>query len=216
MVPSPTRPEHVEEPAAEVDDPATVTGPSEVVDGPADDGPAGDDPVNDGPADDGPAYDGSAGDGSAKDDEPVIVDDPEEVADPASQPSATDGPAINDDDPAGVAGPAHLQTFALEDPAALGTPAGNTPSAGRDSSILAGVSSPLFPSMPTAVNQAMLIDFMSMWTLLLDGWTRVWLFPMPRPGRQHSQRFLLPEMMTPHPGCPRLHLGLQTDDPGRQ
>ena len=57
---------------------------------------------------------------------------------------------------------------------------------------------------------------MSMWTLLLDGWTRVWLFPMPRPGRLHSQRFLLPEMMTPHPGGPRLHLELQTDDPWRQ
>ena len=122
----------MEEPAAEVDDPSTVTGPSEVVDGPADDGPAGDDPANDGPADGGPAYDGSAGDRSARDNEPVIVDDPEEFVDPASQPSATDGPAINDDDPAGVAGPAHLQTFALEDPAALGTPAGNTPSAGRD------------------------------------------------------------------------------------
>ena len=49
-----------------------------------------------------------------------------------------------------------------------------------------------------------------------DGWTRVWLFPMPRPGRLHSQWFLLPEMMTPHPGGPRLHLGRQTDDPGRQ
>ena len=49
-----------------------------------------------------------------------------------------------------------------------------------------------------------------------DGWTRVWLFPMPRPGRLHNQLFLLPEMMTPHPGGPRLHLGRQTDDPGRQ
>ena len=49
-----------------------------------------------------------------------------------------------------------------------------------------------------------------------DRWTRVWLFPMPRPGRLHSQRFLLPEMTTPHPGGPRLHLGLQTDDPRRQ
>ena len=88
VIPSPTRPEHVEEPTAEVDDPATVTGPSGVVDGPADDcpasdGPAGDDLASDGPADDSPAYDGSAGDGSARDDEPVIVDGPEEVADPA-------------------------------------------------------------------------------------------------------------------------------------
>ena len=94
------------------------------------------------------------------------MDGPEEVADPASQPSAKDSPALQDDDPAGVAGPAHLQTFALEDSAALGTPARNTPSAGRDSSILTGVSSPLFPSMPTSINQAKLIDFMSMWTLL--------------------------------------------------
>ena len=68
MIPSPARPDHMEEPAAEVHGPASVTGPSEVVDrpadnGPASDGPAGDDRVSDGPADDGPAYDGSAGDG---------------------------------------------------------------------------------------------------------------------------------------------------------
>ena len=48
------------------------------------------------------------------------------------------------------------------------------------------------------------------------GWTRVWLFFMPRPGLLHSQPFLRPEIMTPHPGGPRLHLGRQTDDPGRQ
>ena len=79
-----------------MDDPAKVTGQTEAVDGPAGDGPASDgpaddDPASDGPADDGPAYDGSAGDGSARgpvmvmDDEPDIVDEPEEVADPASQ-----------------------------------------------------------------------------------------------------------------------------------
>ena len=169
VIPSLARPDHVEEPAAEVDGPATVTGPSEVVDGPADDGPAsdgraGDDPASEGPADDGPAYDGSAGDGSARHDEPVVVDGPEEVADPAGQQSATDGPALQFDDPAGVAGPARLQPLAFDGPAAHGTPAGNRPSAGQDSSILTGVSSPLFPSMPTAINQATLIDFMSMWT----------------------------------------------------
>ena len=166
VTPSLARPDHVEEPAAEVDDPATVMGPSEVVDGPAGAGPAGDDLASDGPADDGPADDGSAGDGSARDDEPVVVDGPEEVADPASQQSATYGPALQYDDQVGVAGPARLQPLALDGPAAHGTPAGNTPSAGQDSSILTGVSSPLFPSMPTAINQAMLIDFMSMWTLL--------------------------------------------------
>ena len=106
------------------------TGPSEIVDGSADDGPASDSPAGDDPAIYGPAYDGSAGDGSARDDEPVIVDGPEEVADPASQQSATDGPALHDDEPAGLAGPAHLQPLPLDGPAAHGTPAGNTPSAG--------------------------------------------------------------------------------------
>ena len=47
------------------------------------------------------------------------------------------------------------------------------------------------------------------------GWTGVWLFHMPRPGPLHRQ-LLRPEMMTVHPGGPRLHLGCQTDDPGRQ
>ena len=98
--------------------------------GPASDGPAGDDP-----ADDGPAYDESAGDGSARHDEPVVLDGPEEVADLASQQSATDGPALQFDDPAGLDGPARPQPLALDIPAAHGTPAGNTPSAGQDASI---------------------------------------------------------------------------------
>ena len=183
VIPSPTRPEHMEESAAEVDNPARVTGPTEAVDGPAGDGPASegpadDDPASDGPADDGPAYDGSAGDGSARgpamvmDDEPVIVDDPEEVADPASQQSARDDPALDDDHPAGVAGPSHHQNPAVDGPAVVdgpvahGTPAGNTPTAGQDSSMLSDVSSLLFPSLPRAINQTTLIDFMSMWTLM--------------------------------------------------
>ena len=165
MIPSPARPDHVEEPAAEVGSPASVTGPSEVVDGPADDGLAGDDPASDGPADDGPAYDGSAGDGSAKHDEPVVLDGPDEVADPARQQSATDGSALQFEDPATLEGPAHHQPLVLDGPAAHGTPAGNTPLGGKDASIVTGVSSPLFPSMPTSINQATLIDFMSMWTL---------------------------------------------------
>ena len=74
VIPSSARPDHVEETAAEVEDPATMTGPSEVVDGPADDGPASDGPAGDNPASDGPADDGSAGDGSARDDKPVVVD----------------------------------------------------------------------------------------------------------------------------------------------
>ena len=172
VIPSPNWPEHIEESAvvtgpAEVDDPAGGTGPTDI------DGPADDDPASDSPADDSPADNGSAGDGSARgpvmvtDDEPEIVDDPEEVADPAhSQESAGDGPAHDDDDPAGVAGPAHLQNPAVDGPAVVdgpvahGTPAGNMPAAGQD------VSSLLFPSLPRAINQTTLIDFMSMWTLM--------------------------------------------------
>ena len=90
----------------------------------------------------------------------------EEVADPARQQSATDGPALQFDDPAALDGPAGHQPLALDGPAAHGTPTGNTPSGGQDASILMGVSSPLFPSMPTSINQATLIDVMSMWTLL--------------------------------------------------
>ena len=167
VIPSPTRPEHVEESAAEVDDPARVTGPTEAVDG-----PAGDSPADDDPASDGPAYDGSAGDGSARDDEPVIVDDPEEVADPAhinSQQGTAQHmmmttwqvwPAQHHQNPA-VEGPA-----VVDGPVAHGTPAGNTPAAGQDSSMLSDVSSLLFPSLPRAINQTTWIDFMSMWTLM--------------------------------------------------
>ena len=106
------------------------------------------------------------------DEEPDIVDEPEEVAYPASQQSARDSPALNDDDPAGVAGPAHHQNPAVDGPTVVdgpvahGTPAGNTPAAGQDSSTLSDVSSLLFPSLPRAINQTTLIDFMSMWTLM--------------------------------------------------
>ena len=107
------------------------------------------------------------------DHEPEIVDDSAEVADPAHhQEPAGDGPAHDDDDPAGVAGPAHHQESAgdgparIDEPVAHGTPAGNTPAAGQDSSMFLDVSSLLFPSLPRAINQTTLIDFMSMWTLM--------------------------------------------------
>ena len=135
-------------------------------------------PAGDGPADDDPASEGPADDGSARgpvmvmDDEPHILDEPEKVANPASQQSARDSPALDDDNPAGVAGPAHHQNPAVDGPAVVdgpvahGTPAGNTPAAGQDSSMLSDVSSLLFPSLPRAINQTTLIDFMSMWTLM--------------------------------------------------
>ena len=66
------------------------------------------------------------------------------------QPStpAVDGPAV------------------VDEPVAYGTPAGSTPAAAQDSSMLLDVSSLLFPSLPRAINQTTLIDFMSMWTLM--------------------------------------------------
>ena len=43
---------------------------------------------------------------------------------------------------------------------------GTTPAGGPDASVLTGTSSPFFPAIPISINQATLIDFMSMWTLL--------------------------------------------------
>ena len=43
---------------------------------------------------------------------------------------------------------------------------GTTPVGGTDASVLTGTSSPFFPAIRTSINQATLIDFMSLWTLL--------------------------------------------------
>ena len=81
------------------------------------------------------------------------------------------GQAHDDDDPAGVAGPAHSHDQAVNDPAwmdepvAHGTPAGNTPAAAHDSSLSSDFSA-IFPSLPKAINQNQLVDFMAMWTLM--------------------------------------------------
>ena len=150
MTPSLARPDHVEEPAAEVDDPATVMGPSEVVDGPAGAGPAGDDLASDGPADDGPADDGSAGDGSARDPghhherrlesaersgssyvskrevrlSPAVTQSPEKRTIPVTpslaRPDHVEEPAAEVDDPATVMGPSEV----VDGPAGAG-PAGD-------------------------------------------------------------------------------------------
>ena len=218
-----TRPEHVEESAAEVDDPASLTGQTEAVHGPAGDGPADDDPASDSPADDGPTDDVSAGDGSARgsvmvtDDEPEIVDDPEDIADPAhSQQSAGDGPALDDDDTAGVAGPAHHQNPAVDGPAVVdgpvdhGTPAGNTPAAGQDSSMLADVSSLLFPSLPRADYFDWLhvhVDFDAASDGPGYGCSLCPVTARCTVNRSYAQR------RSHHPGGLRLHLGRQTDDP---
>ena len=165
VIPSLTCPDGVDESAgvtgpAEVHDPATVTSQTEAVDGPAGDGPA-----SNGPAGDSPADDGSAGDGSA---DPVIVTD----VTASHQEAAGDSPAHDDDDPAGVAGPAHHQDQAvniparIEEPVAHDTPAGNTPAAGHDSSLSSVFIGTIFPSLPKAINQTQLVDFMTMWTLM--------------------------------------------------
>ena len=206
VIPSPAQSVQVEEPAVEVAGPASVMGPSEVVDGPAVDGPAsdspaGDDPASDSPANDGPAFDGSAGDGSARHD------------DPARQQSAMDGSALQFDDPADLDGPAHHQTVVLDGAAAHGTPAGNTPSGWQDTSIVTGVSSPLFPSMQHLSTRLHWLVLCPCGLCCSDRWTRVWWFLMPRPARLHSQLFLFPEM-THYPGGQTHRLGLQKDDPG--
>ena len=47
-----------------------------------------------------------------------------------------------------------------------GTPAGTTPVARQDTSMVSDVSSLRFPSLPRSINQATLVDFMPMWTLM--------------------------------------------------
>ena len=143
----------------QVDVPAPVTGPAQVTDGPVGAGPAtvdGPDTVDglatvDGPASEGPAGDGPASDGPA--DGPATVD-------------SSDSSALQFDDPAESDGPTRHPAAGVDGSAGHRTPAGSTPVGGPDASVLTGTSSPLFPSIPTSINQAMLIDFMSIWTLL--------------------------------------------------
>ena len=153
----------------EVDVPAPVTGPAQVTDGPAGndsgtvdgsatgDGPATvDGPAREGPADDGPARDGPAGDGPASDgpaDGPATAD-------------SSDSSALHLDDPAESDDPTRHPAVEMDGSAGHGILAGTTPAGGPDASVLTGTSSPLFPSIPTSINQATLINFMSMWTLL--------------------------------------------------
>ena len=103
----------------------------------------------------------SAGDhDSAAVDEPEIVDDSAGVANPAQE-----------HDLAGVDS-AQPQDSAVDDsargdgPVAQGSPAGTTPAAGQDTSIVSDGSHLLFPSLPRNIIQANLLDFMSMMTLM--------------------------------------------------
>ena len=70
------------------------------------------------------------------------------------------------DDPDNFDGPAPLPAAGVDGSARQENPAA-TPVGGPDVSIQTGTSTPLlFPSIPKTINQATLVDFMSMWTLL--------------------------------------------------
>ena len=118
-----------------------------------------------GPTDSAEAQD-SAGDESAGDhdlavaDEPEIVDDSAGVADPAQEQEQAGADSAQPQDSA-------VDDSAKGDgPVAQGTPAGTTPAAGQDTSMVSDVSRLLFPSLPRNINQATLLDFMSMMTLM--------------------------------------------------
>ena len=145
MISSPARPVQVTDGPAG-DGLATGDGPA-TGDGLVSDVPAGDVPA------DVPAVDGSAGDGSAS------------LDDPAPRQIASDSSALQFDDSAESDGPARHPAAGVDRSAGHGTPAGTTLVGGPDASVLTGTSSLLFPSIPTSINQATLIDFMSMWTL---------------------------------------------------
>ena len=70
------------------------------------------------------------------------------------------------DEPDESEGPARLPAEGVDGSAGHGTPAATAPGGGPDVSMLTGTRSPLFPSIPKTINQATLVDFMSLWTLL--------------------------------------------------
>ena len=135
------------------------------------DGPAGADPATgEGSATgDGPATrNGSAtGAGPATGDSPAAGDDPTSD-DPAdvSVVESSHSSELQFDEPDEPDGPARHPAEGVDGTAGHGTPAAITPGGGPDVSMSTGTSRPLFPSIPRSINQEMLVDFMSMWTLL--------------------------------------------------
>ena len=173
-------------------------------------------------AHDSAGYESAGGLGSEVD-EPEIVCDSATVADSAQHQDAAAADSAGPQNPAGNDsalphdsagdGSAQPQDLARDDsassdgPAAQGTPAGTAPVDRQDTSIVSDVSSLMFPSMPRRINQATLLDFMSMWT-------GVWL-QTPSPGLLFRHRRV--HMIILHLEDQRLQSdvpGLQTDDPG--
>ena len=70
------------------------------------------------------------------------------------------------DEPDESDGPARLPAEGVDGSAGHGTPAATAPGGGPDVSMSTGTSSPLFPSITKTINQATLVDLMSLWTLL--------------------------------------------------
>ena len=115
----------------------------------------------------------ATGDGSATSDGPLTVDGPTTVDD-----TANDNPAdvsmvesshssqLRFDDTDNLDGPAPLPAAGVDGSAGQGNPAA-MPVGGPDVSSMTGTSTPPpFPSIPKTINQATLVDFMSLWTLL--------------------------------------------------
>ena len=127
-----------------------------------------------------------SGDDSARPSNSAVVADPAEdedsadVAEPAEDDDwAGEADPAEDDDSAGDADPVEREDSAAADsaggagPAGQGTPAGTTPARsqtpdqqGQDSVMMSEDGSVIFPSLPRRINQASLLDFMSMMTLM--------------------------------------------------
>ena len=174
VVTSPAQQVHVEL-APEVQVLAPVADPAGADPVAGDDSATGDGPAtgNDPATGDGPATgEGPAtGDGSATGDGPVTGDGLATVDDPAS------------DNPGDVSVVSQLRSTLWwtgrvrrpSTPSSKGSgwiggtwnpPAATAPGGAPDVSMLTGTRSPLFPSIPKTINQATLVDFMALWTLL--------------------------------------------------
>ena len=106
----------------------------------------------------------ATGDGSDTGDGPTTGDGPVTVDDPASEDPADVSEVESElhfDEPDETDGPVRLPAEAR-----LGTQVATSPGDGPDVSRSTGTSSLLFPSIPRSISQGMLVDFMSMWTLL--------------------------------------------------
>ena len=157
VIPLPPRP-------AQTDDSTGVTGPADSAALADLAGVTG--PMDSTEAQDSAGYE-SAGDLSLEVEEPEIVYDSVAVAHPAQDQDPAGADSARPQDSAGDDS-AHPQDSAGDDSArgdgsaAQGTPAGTTPVVRQDTSMVSDVSSLMFPSLLRNINQATLVDLMSM------------------------------------------------------